>query len=551
MGEAQLAGGDSPIEERLLRRSIRDLVAMSAIPAVWSGKQPVDVAEGLADLLLSTLRLAFAYVRLRLPDGGAVEVARVDGHARVEGSAVGEELAPWLDHPGAARFSSNLCGNDVRLAMAPIGVQGSIGLVVVGSRRPDFPTELDRLLLGVAVNQAALREADRLKDHLLAREQVARADAEAERARLSRLFMQAPVAIALSRGMEHMIELANPLYCQMLGRSDLVGKPVRAAFPQFAPDSPHLAILDHVYRSGETFVAQEYHMPLDRRGDGTLEDAVFSFVIEPAKDASGNVYGLMSVAFEITEQVRARLALEWTLSEQSRADDLRRQLLGIVGHDLRSPLSAITMGAATLLKNGQLQGDDTKTAARIARSADRMAKMISQLLDFTRARLGCGMPVEPKPVDLAEVCIQVIAEYETAHPDRELRFGPDPDTNGLWDRDRLAQVAANLIGNAIQHGRPDRPVDVRVFNRGGEVCLSVHNDGPPIPADVLPSIFDPFRRGNVSDRSKTESLGLGLYISRELVLAHGGDISVQSTEGDGTTFQVRLPRNPVGRGEAT
>src|SRR5260370_14501069 len=117
MGEVQRVSEDFPIEERLLRRGIRDLVAISAIPAVWSGKQPADVAEGLADLLLSTLRVAFAYVRLRLPDGSVVEVARVDGLVRVEGAAVGEKLAPWLNHQ---ECSANLYGNDLRLAQAPI-----------------------------------------------------------------------------------------------------------------------------------------------------------------------------------------------------------------------------------------------------------------------------------------------------------------------------------------------------------------------------------------------------------------------------------------------
>ena len=121
----------------------------------------------------------------------------------------------------------------------------------------------------------------------------------------------------------------------------------------------------------------------------------------------------------------------------------------------------------------------------------------------------------------------------------------DLDTKGLWDRERLAQVVTNLIGNAIQHGRLDGSIDVRLRDEGDAVCLLVHNDGSPIPADLLPSIFDPFRRGRRRATQKAEGLGLGLFIVREMVRAHSGEISVQSTEAEGTTFTVKLPRRSL------
>ncbi len=243
-----------------------------------------------------------------------------------------------------------------------------------------------------------------------------------------------------------------------------------------------------------------------------------------------------------------REALEQALSEQKQIEVLRERLLGVVGHDLRSPLSSIAMSAALMLKRGTLQDSDAKTVARIARSADRMTEIISQLLDFTRARLGGGIPIDPKPIELAEVCAEVITECETAHPDRTLRFDSDMDTTGLWDRNRVAQVVANLVGNAIQHGRQDSPIDVRLRDEGEVVCLLVHNDGPPIPADQLPSIFDPFRRRTLHTTRKAQGLGLGLFIVREMVRAHTGEVNVQSTEADGTTFIVKLPRKPASTG---
>ena len=287
-------------------------------------------------------------------------------------------------------------------------------------------------------------------------------------------------------------------------------------------------------------------------------------VISRVIDRNGELIGFAKVTRDLThrraleeerlaraaaEAERARLALarealERALAEQKKIDELREHLIGVVGHDLRSPLTSVTMGASLMLKKGTLQDADAKTVARIARSADRMSKIISQLLDFTRARLGGGIPIDPRPIDLAQVCADVIAEYETAHPDRALSFDADMDTEGLWDPERLGQVVANLIGNAIQHGKPDGPIDVRLRDEGDAVCLQVHNDGSPIPADLLPSIFDPFRRQSTRADQKTEGLGLGLFIVREMVRAHSGEIGVRSTEADGTTFIVKLPRRP-------
>ena len=264
----------------------------------------------------------------------------------------------------------------------------------------------------------------------------------------------------------------------------------------------------------------------------------------------GRLVGFAKVTRDLThrralDQERiARAALEQALAEEKKTEELREQLVGIVGHDLRSPLSSIIMGADLMLRRGMLHDADAKVTARIARSAERMAKIISQLLDFTRSRLGAGMRVEPRPADLAEICAQVIAEAETTHPDRSLIFEADPDMRGVWDGERLAQVVSNLVANAIAHGKADGAVSVVLREEGDSVTLSVHNEGPAIPAEVLPAIFDPFRRHARRTSRNADGLGLGLFICRELVIAHRGEISVQSTDEAGTTFTVRLPRQP-------
>jgi signal transduction histidine kinase len=283
------------------------------------------------------------------------------------------------------------------------------------------------------------------------------------------------------------------------------------------------------------------------RKDGTRFWA--NVLISRMADREGKVVGFAKVTRDLSharqleeERVR-RAALEQALAEQKRIEELREQLIGIVGHDLRTPLTSVVAGAEILLKRGMLSEADTKVTARIARSADRMTKIISQLLDFTRARLGGGISVERRATDLAGICAEVIAEVQMAHPDRALIFKADDDTRGVWDRQRLAQVVSNLIGNAIQYGKPDGTIDVRVGDCGEDVSLAVHNQGPPIPAELLPSIFDPFRRGGVYAK-QNDGLGLGLFIVREMVRAHHGEIAAHSTEGEGTTFSVRLPRAP-------
>jgi signal transduction histidine kinase len=170
-----------------------------------------------------------------------------------------------------------------------------------------------------------------------------------------------------------------------------------------------------------------------------------------------------------------------------------------------------------------------------------MARMIEQLLDLTRTRHGGGIPIDPRPVDLAEVARRIVDELEIAYPEHTLNLTVDAraQTIGEWDPDRLAQVVSNLVGNAIHHGRVDHPIEVCIGDDGNAVTLVVHNMGEPIPAHYLPVIFDPFQ-GTKGARRK--GLGLGLFITKQILLAHGGQIDVESNPTRGTTFTVRLPR---------
>ncbi|HYO58023.1 HAMP domain-containing sensor histidine kinase, partial [Archangium sp.] len=185
----------------------------------------------------------------------------------------------------------------------------------------------------------------------------------------------------------------------------------------------------------------------------------------------------------------------------------------------------------------------TKTIRRIAAATDRASGMIRDLLDFTQARVGGGIPIHPRPLDFHEHVRRVVEEVRLAWPGRRIDFQASGDGRSEGDEGRLAQVVTNLVGNALQHSPPGTPVWVSTWSEASSLLFEVHNEGPPISAELLPKLFEPYRQGPEAGAGRG-SLGLGLYITRQIVLGHGGTLEVHSTEADGTTFTVRLPRPP-------
>jgi signal transduction histidine kinase len=222
-----------------------------------------------------------------------------------------------------------------------------------------------------------------------------------------------------------------------------------------------------------------------------------------------------------------------------------QRLLAIVGHELRAPMAAISVAAASLGARESLTESEARSVALIQRSTQRMGRMVQQLLDLACVQTG-GWSLEREPIDLAQIIADQLAEAEAAHPDRVLVLRVTGSTRGHWDGTRLSEVVSNLLSNAIQYGDPATPVSLAIDGESDPVKLSVHNTGPPIPKEALPFIFDPFRRAHSTTthtrRGAVTNLGLGLYIANEIVTAHGGTIGVCSSAAAGTTFHVHLPR---------
>ncbi|RKG74877.1 ATP-binding protein [Corallococcus terminator] len=259
----------------------------------------------------------------------------------------------------------------------------------------------------------------------------------------------------------------------------------------------------------------------------------------PVKDAQGRVLKWVGTSTDIHDLRQAQSQL------QQRAD-FEQQLIGIVSHDLRNPVSAILLGAASLMRRDELDARSTKAVSRIQSAAERAHRMIRDLLDFTQARLGGGIRLQRRPTDLHAVIGGVLEEIEATHPDRELHKRASGDGHGAWDPDRLGQMAQNLVTNALKYSPRETSVRVETRGDGDSVVLSVHNPGTPIPPERLERLFQPLQRASGEVDNSTRSIGLGLYIVKHLAEAHGGTVTVHSTADAGTTFTVRLPRHAPG-----
>jgi phosphoserine phosphatase RsbU/P len=271
---------------------------------------------------------------------------------------------------------------------------------------------------------------------------------------------------------------------------------------------------------------------------------------------SGAVSGILAVALpadtqsDTTEQ-------EWLLSaladqaavalEKTRLDErgrFRDRLIGIVSHDLRGPLNTILLGTSMLLDRDELDASATKTLTRIQAAAERAERMVRDLLDYTQAHLGGGIHVERKPNDLGLIARRVMDEIEVAHPDHDLDLVHEGDNmTAELDADRIAQVIGNLLSNAVTYGIENGRIRLELSGDSAEVSFTVHNTGSTIPADRLVQIFEPMQQVSPGPVRSQRSVGLGLYIVESIVVSHHGTIAVTSTDTEGTTFTVRIPRH--------
>lgn len=222
----------------------------------------------------------------------------------------------------------------------------------------------------------------------------------------------------------------------------------------------------------------------------------------------------------------------------------RKTVLGVLGHDLRTPLGAVTLGTDLLRQTEELSSRGKKIISQISVSAQHANQMVNDLLDLARCNLGKGIPVRPENTDLTSVCKSVVDELILAHPKAHIVFANTGTVMGHYDPSRMAQVFSNLIGNAVRHGDSQHSVNVTLNAVGTDTRFSVQNHGKPIPKSALPTLFNPegrYSRHSDGERGASSGLGLGLFIAAQIVGGHGGEIEVESTLEKGTIFRVILP----------
>jgi PAS domain S-box-containing protein len=358
-------------------------------------------------------------------------------------------------------------------------------------------------------------------------------DIEAERSRLATVLDRLPAGVVLAEASSGRVVLSNRQAESIHGRP-FIQADHYAGYSEYQgfhldgrPYTREEWPLVRSMLTGEVVQGEEI---VTYRPDG--QRIVIMVSSAPIRDRAEQIAAGVVTFVDVTELRRAEAAAR-------QAAEFGEKLIGIVSHDLRNPLNAIHLSVTQLLHSETLSAREQRAAARAAKSVDRMKRMISELLDFTRGRLGGGIPIHRVSGDLRAVVRQGVEELEAAWPERTVRLRVEPGRyEGEWDADRLVQVVSNLGSNALQYSPPETPVTFTLQDRGESVTLQVHNTGAPIPPEALPHLFDPFRRAS----SEGGGLGLGLYIVEQVVKGHGGRIEVTSTAESGTLFQMVLPR---------
>jgi PAS domain S-box-containing protein len=470
------------------------------------------------------VRAAFGY-----PEPGPVGVeAPPDGFcARVE-----REAAPVLLRDASANplFACQPVCPPGTLALygVPLTMGGEVlGVAVMGSRSSREFSQEDQFLFRTMVNRVAALIAQARLD-----EEVARRAAE-----LEAVLDSLPEAIYVGDGSG--IKRANRAALELLGYRSVgemdrdIGQ-LAAEIQTRYPDGRPMPLDEQVYMKA-------------LRGERAAQDVIVRHrttgndVVVRSSAAPIRLGNRIVGAVALNTDISARIAEE---AELRAALEFRDRILGVLSHDVRNPLGVILTSAGMLerqLANAEA-GNQRAAVRRIIDNAYRIERMVHDLLDYTRTRQGRRLPIAAREVDLLALCNQAADGMQVLHPDCILELSALGDTRLRLDPDRAAQVIANLVANAILYSPKGSPVRILVDGSGDPVLLEVRNEGPPIPPETMPRLFEAFQRGDAGRTRNADGLGLGLFIAQQIIEAHGGSISVRSTAAEGTTFTVRWPR---------
>jgi PAS domain S-box-containing protein len=526
------------------------------------------IRSTMATLADNAIDIPLALLYLWNEERGALELAAQAGVDRLEDRVL-DAMAPLVRRVHETRMASTLDALEsvfgqrhvghwpepTKQAYAlPLGRPGTdcLGVVVLGvSPRLHFDDKYKAFFRAVTrelgANVAAER-ARRVERDLLAREQEARREAELQREHLSALMTQAPTAMVVLRGPELVVEIANPAACKIWMRqhADVIDRPIFEALPELR-GQPIEQILANVFRTGESFVGRELVVQV-ARPDGELEDIYFNSVYAPLRTPAGEAEGILVIAFDVTEQVRAREQVEELRHAAEAANRAKDEFFAILGHELRNPLAPIL----TALDLMRMRGAEAVERERevIERQAKHLVRLVDDLLDVSRITRG-KIELRRKRVEIAGVVQQALEMALPMIEQRHHQLVLDLAPTGLLveaDSVRLAQAVANLLTNAAKYTEPGGTIAVTCSRVEDELELSVRDTGIGIDRDMLPHVFGVFVQARQALDRAQGGLGLGLAIVRGIVQLHGGSVEARSEgRGQGASFVIRLPAAPAMR----
>jgi signal transduction histidine kinase/ActR/RegA family two-component response regulator len=357
-----------------------------------------------------------------------------------------------------------------------------------------------------------------------------------ENERLRGLFSQAPGIMAVLRGPEHVFELTNQSYMQLVGHRPIVGKRAREALPEIVGQG-FLELLDRVYATGEPFVGHALPVRLQREPEGPPEERYIDFVYQPIRDENGDVSGIFVEGSDVTD----RKLVEDELRAANRQKD---QFLAMLAHELRNPLAPI-MTAAQLLKLGRLDAKSVANASEIiVRQAEHMTDLVNDLLDVSRVTRGL-VTLEKDELDLNAIVSAAVEQVRPLIDARRhaltLQLSGEP-AHVTGDRTRLVQVISNILNNAAKYTAPGGRIVLAVTVEDEQATVSVRDNGVGIAPEVLPYIFDLFTQAERTPDRSQGGLGIGLALVKSLVALHGGTVHAHSEGlGQGSEFSICLP----------
>ncbi len=440
--------------------------------------------------------------------------------------------------------------NAVALAVRSPGQNQLLGILLAGispARRFDDDYRIYYRLVSNHLANAiqsvrSIEEEDQKRAELFA-------ETALQREKLKSIFMQAPVGFCVFEGPNHVYTLANEGYYDLLGdRRDIIGKTVREALPELVRQG-FVDLLDRVYETGEPYIGRETPIQFTNE-NGQAKTLYLDFVYQPKKNAEGVVESIVFVSTDVTAQVEARRQVENLAERLQSAVSSRDEFMSIVSHELKNPITSLKLNLQMTKMRLDPRPEADSAAAKVtraidssSRSVDRLTDLIDDLLDVTRLRNG-KFRYEFVPLNVGKLIRDIVERSSEQLRQAGCRWKVDApeDLEARWDVTRIEQVLVNLISNAMKYA-PGTPVEIRVECEGDQVSVHVRDHGPGIPLELREKIFDRFER--IESSREVRGLGLGLYISKQIVLAHGGSIQVCSDQESGSDFVVRLPRISV------